>query len=331
MIPDIRNKSEIQKYLEVLSFKPASKSLDTLKTSIDKIFDLIISNNAVQVFFGIFPEENNIVIFMYEEYNETNQAFINAVEEYEPKIIFYPLETLGGETLSKPEISMDKRSIDIMVLGGDGLFTEFKVCSVGFWAKAKNEAKTYIVTADHCRTIPGDETEFVYGAWDEGRTNEFIGSMLPIDFEIYDFGLIDISNMSDSLTTLPVIRNTDSEQFPLLPINNGTPVSSHGVHLCKSGYITHVTCGFVKVLDFIYYLQDGIHYSELIMTSMLVRKGDSGGTAFAYSDLNTVILNGIGTAGIGNVNSLILPLSIITEYGDIEPITTSTLKINFYH
>ncbi|KAF0552375.1 hypothetical protein F8M41_021915 [Gigaspora margarita] len=59
---------------------------------------------------------------------------------------------------------------------------------------------------------------------------------------------------------LPDIGNTDSEQFQLLPINDGIPVLSHGVHLC-----------------------------------------DSGGTALAYSDLNTVILNGICVAAIGNI------------------------------
>ncbi|CAG8649604.1 37420_t:CDS:2 [Gigaspora margarita] len=40
----------MQKYLEVLSFKPASKSLDTLKTSVDEIFDLaIVILNGISV------------------------------------------------------------------------------------------------------------------------------------------------------------------------------------------------------------------------------------------------------------------------------------------
>ncbi|KAF0552373.1 S1 family peptidase [Gigaspora margarita] len=216
---------------------------------------------------------------------------------------------------------MEKRDLDILVLGGDGLFTELNICSVGFLATAKNEAKSYIVTTEHCRDIHGDKTKFFYGAWNENSTNELIGSMSLDEFDIYDFGLIDISNMSESLKPLPEIRNTDSEQFRQLRTNNGIPVSSHGVHLCKSGYSTHVTCGFVKAFDFILYASDGIHYSELIMTSMLSQKGDNGGAAFAYSDLSTVILNGIYVAEIGNVNSMILPLSIITVYGDIEPIT----------
>ncbi|CAG8796380.1 14781_t:CDS:2 [Gigaspora margarita] len=199
----------MQKYLEVLLFKPASKSLDTLKTSADEIFDLIIGNGAIEVMFGIFPEENNIIIFMNEENKDTNEEFINAVEEYEPKIIFYPL---SREILSKPETSIDKRSLDIMVLGGDGLYTEIKGCSVGFLATAKNEDKSYIVTADHCKNDKkGDETKFFYIAWDGKPTNELIWLML--------------------------------------------------------------------------------------------------------------ILNGINVAVIGNVNSMILPLSMITKYGDVEPIT----------
>ncbi|CAG8776841.1 26091_t:CDS:1, partial [Gigaspora rosea] len=134
----IRNKFEIQKYLEVLSFKPASKSLDTLKTSVDEIFDLAMGSGAIEIMFGIFPEENNIFIFMYEEFNEINQEFINVVKEYEPIIKFYPLRT---EKLSNSEISIDKPSLDIQVLGGDGLFTELKKCSAGFLAPANYETK----------------------------------------------------------------------------------------------------------------------------------------------------------------------------------------------
>ncbi|RIB24581.1 hypothetical protein C2G38_2031772 [Gigaspora rosea] len=277
-----------------------------------------MGSGAIEIMFGIFPEENNIIIFMYEEFNEINQGFIDAVEEYEPIIKFYPLKT---EKLSNSEISMDKRSLDIQVLGGDGLFTEFKRCSAGFLATAKNEIKNYIVTANHCRNDKkGDVTKFFYGAWDEKPTLEFVGSMPPTGFSSYDFNLIDISNMSDSLKPSPAIRNSDSEQFRMLPIYDGIPVSSHGVHLCKSGYSTHVTCGFVKAFDVFSYVRSGIYSSELIMTSMLGRKGDSGGPAFAYSDLGIVILNGIYVAVIGNVNSMILPLSMITKYGDIEPI-----------
>ncbi|CAG8722667.1 29851_t:CDS:2 [Gigaspora margarita] len=110
--------------------------------------------------------------------------------------------------LLKTEISMDKRSLDILVLGGDDLFTELKRCS---------EDKH------------GDENKFFYGAWDDERANESIRSMSPFEIDFYDFGLIDLSNM--------------------------------------------------------------------------------------------MILNGIGVAAIGNVNNMILPLSMITEYGDIEPIT----------
>ncbi|CAG8790985.1 2799_t:CDS:1, partial [Gigaspora rosea] len=97
-------------------------------------------------------------------------------------------------------------------------------CSAGFLAKANNESKSYIVTAKHC----GDNnTKFFYGAWDKERTNELIGSMSPIEFDNYDFGLTDISNMSDSLTSIPAIRNSDSEQYRLLPFNDGIPVSNH--------------------------------------------------------------------------------------------------------
>ncbi|KAF0501465.1 hypothetical protein F8M41_019996 [Gigaspora margarita] len=92
MIPNIRNVPEIQQYLDVLTFKSVAKSLDTLQTSLDQIFDLAIDNDAKDVIFGIFLEENNNIIHMYEEDKETNQAFINAVEQYGPEIRFHPSE-----------------------------------------------------------------------------------------------------------------------------------------------------------------------------------------------------------------------------------------------
>ncbi|RIB15116.1 hypothetical protein C2G38_2320533 [Gigaspora rosea] len=261
---------------------------------------------------------------MFEEDKETNQAFINDVEQYGPKIIFHP-----EEILSNTEISMNKRSIDILLSGGDGLFNQkLTGCSIGFLAKANNETKNYIVTVEHCRIDDEDETKFFYRAWNKPHTIELVGLMLPIVNKIYDFGLIDLNNMSKSFKPLPSIRNNDSEQFPLLSLIDGTPVLSHGVHLCKSGYSTHVTCGFVKAFDVIYYVGDGELYSDLIMTSMNGRQGDSGGTVFAYSDSNTVILNGIYVAEIGengNANSMILPLSMIIEHSNVEPITANKI------
>ncbi|KAF0457820.1 hypothetical protein F8M41_001103 [Gigaspora margarita] len=182
---------DIQPYLDVLSFKPITKSLETLQTSLDQIFDLANVNNVVEAMFGLFQEENNHIIY---------------------------------------------------------------ICSIGFLAKAKNEAKNYILTAEHCRIESGDETEFFYGIWNKPVTNELVGPMLSDVNEHYDFGLIDLSNMSKSLKPLQYIRNTDFEQFPQL---YRMPVLSYGVNLCKFGYTTHVTCGFVKAFDVIYYAGDG--------------------------------------------------------------------------
>ncbi|KAF0540794.1 S1 family peptidase [Gigaspora margarita] len=287
-----------------------------------QIFNLANDKGAQNVMFGIFPEENNIIIHIFEEDIETNQAFINAaVEQYGPKIIIQP-----REELSNTKISINKRDLKVRLLGGDGLFNQNEEsCSIGFFAKAKNETKNYIVTAEHCRLDSGNETEFCYGAWDKQPTNLLVGLMLPKVNEKYDFGLIDLSNMNEYLEPSQSIRNTDSVQFPQLSLNDGTPVLSHGAHLCKSGYSTHVSCGFVKAFNVIYYVGDGGFESDLIMTSMDSHGGDSGGTAFAYSNFNTVILNGILVSGIGNANTLILPLSMIIEHSNVEPITASNI------
>ncbi|KAF0425108.1 hypothetical protein F8M41_006394 [Gigaspora margarita] len=208
---------------------------------------------------------------MYEESKENNQVY-RCCRIIWTKIIFHP-----REISLNTEISINKR----------------------FLAKAKNETKNYIITVEHYRIESGDDTEFFYGAWNKPRTNELVGPILSDVNEHYDLGLIDLSNMSKSLKALPSIRNTDSEQFPQLYINDGMPVLIHGVHLCKSGYTTHVACGFVKAFDTIYHAGDEEFDSDLIMTSMDGLGGD-------------MILNGTSVYNIiGNVNTMILPLSMI--------------------
>ncbi|CAG8799083.1 12856_t:CDS:2, partial [Gigaspora margarita] len=66
-----------------------------------QIFNLANDKGAQNVMFGIFPEENNIIIHIFEEDIETNQAFINAtVEQYGPKIIIQPREALSNTKIN---------------------------------------------------------------------------------------------------------------------------------------------------------------------------------------------------------------------------------------
>ncbi|RIB30972.1 hypothetical protein C2G38_2052156, partial [Gigaspora rosea] len=200
-----------------------------------------------------------------------------------------------------------------------------KRCSVGFLAKAKNENKKYIVTAEHCRDrTKRQPSKFLQLAWNSTSAAGVIGSMLTFVEKPYDFGLIDTSNMSINRKPLPSVRNTDSKQFLELNIENVILVSSHGAHLCKSGYTTHVTCGLIRAFNAIYMVRSRVYFIDFILTNMLSIRGDSGGTAFRYSDLNSVILNGIIYGGLGNFATLISPIDKILEYTGVEPITTNS-------
>ncbi|CAG8448409.1 22294_t:CDS:2 [Gigaspora rosea] len=49
MIPYIKNASQIQQYLDLLTFKPATESLETLQTLLAQIFDLANVNDVDEV------------------------------------------------------------------------------------------------------------------------------------------------------------------------------------------------------------------------------------------------------------------------------------------
>ncbi|RIB30969.1 hypothetical protein C2G38_2052141, partial [Gigaspora rosea] len=222
-----------------------------------------------------------------EEDKIKNLKFIDTIKPYGPKIeIIQKNKAISSQT----EIGMSKYdpSIKYLLLGGDGLFNTFtkKICSVGFLAKAKNENKKYIVTAEHCRDrTKRQPSKFLQLAWNSTSAAGVVGSM-----------------------------NADSKQFLELNIENAILVSSHGAHLCKSGYTTHVTCGIIRAFNAIYMVRSRVYFIDFILTNMISIRGDSGGTAFRYSDLNSVILNGIIYGGLGNFATLISPLDKILEY-----------------
>ncbi|KAF0527753.1 hypothetical protein F8M41_013482 [Gigaspora margarita] len=73
-----------------------------------------------------------------------------------------------------------------------------------------------------------------------------IGQMNSAHLDKIDFGLIPIVG---DVKLEPSIRNTDSEKYLELFIDDDIAVSHNGVHLCGSGYFSHVKCGYVKSLN----------------------------------------------------------------------------------
>lgn len=112
------------------------------------------------------------------------------------------------------------------------------------------------------------------------------------------------------------VRNTDSELYNELWIIDDTPVSSHGAHICKSGFSTHVTCGYVLSFNG-FFINEFSFGRELIIGTIESKSGDSGGTVFSYQDLRSVSLIGIHSAS-GYV-SVSVPLRTILDKFEIEP------------
>ncbi|KAF0486343.1 hypothetical protein F8M41_022658 [Gigaspora margarita] len=97
-------------------------------------------------------------------------------------------------------------------------------------------------------------------------------------------------------------------------MNRYEPEPLHGVHICKSGYTTHFTCGFVKGLNGIFIRKEYIS-TDLIVTDLYSEPGDSGGSVMSFvspQDLNSMVLNGIHVAG-GAGLSVALSIEIIFE------------------
>ncbi|KAF0476148.1 hypothetical protein F8M41_024467 [Gigaspora margarita] len=184
----------------------------------------------------------------------------------------------------------------------------------------KNENLNYIVTAGHCCV---DRFQlFHHLPWnyrtifDSVRVGEMIESFNNFK---YDFCLV---NVTEDVYLPTVIRNTDSEYYHELFIEGGKNITSYGSHLCKSGQITHVTCGYIKGLNAVSVLPAGQMITGLIVASKeffeTVCEGDSGGPAFSYlQDLSTVSLNAI-TIRVWNDLSEFLPLHVILSKGEVE-------------
>ncbi|RIB06006.1 hypothetical protein C2G38_2218136 [Gigaspora rosea] len=155
------------------------------------------------------------------------------------------------------------------VLCGEGLY-EFEgctKCSAGFLA---NYLDNYIVTTGHCYDRD-TSNKFFHRPWGSRPTTYFIGQMVYHSVQNYDFGLIEFRGTHTDPKSM--IRNLYSSRYRELRIHDTTQVSSHGVHLCKSGLTTHVTCGYVRAFDGIYIDKEGL-LTDLIIIDMYYAGGD---------------------------------------------------------
>ncbi|KAF0488517.1 protease [Gigaspora margarita] len=334
VVPIITNSAELihTDYLNFITFVTASNSLVTLADRFLKIYNLIKQFKPKSIQCYINMELNNIVIRHSQTIN--NNEFLNSAREYNP-IFIQPSVNFPHPRCKEgiTQFPILRRNLNRKILSGEGLMNLFKreECSVGFWARDNNnEELNYIVTAGHCsikRSRLAGTENFAHISWDSPKLNR-LGQMVDSDkIDRYDFGLINITDSIylQSMTTL--IRNTDSKSFAELIMEDGIEMTSYGSHVCKSGWRSHVTCGYIKGLGTITTdskgraFKDRIYYGKSAF--QISCAGDSGGSVYSYlQDLETVGLSGIHLGRFGDFSEF-LPLNIILSKGKIKLVRPS--------
>ncbi|RIB03748.1 hypothetical protein C2G38_2254815 [Gigaspora rosea] len=328
IIPIIKNSPELMHtdYLNFITFVNANNSIVTLADRFLKIFNLIKQFKPKSIQCYIDMELNNIVIRHSQTIN--NNEFLNSVREYNP-IFIQPSVNFPHPRCKEGinQLPILRRDINLKILGGEGLMNLLKreECSVGFWARDNNnENLNYIVTAGHCsikRSRLAGTENFAHMSWNSPQLHR-LGKMVDSDkIDRYDFGLINITDSTYLRSMKTLISNTDSKRFAELIMKDGIEVTSYGSHVCKSGWRSHVTCGYIKGLGTITTdskgraFKDRIYYSKSAF--QISCAGDSGGSVYSYlQDLETVGLSGIHLGRFGDFSEF-LPLNLILSKGMI--------------
>ncbi|KAF0464554.1 S1 family peptidase [Gigaspora margarita] len=227
-------------------------------------------------------------------------------------------ETYPTSTTLKSKI--EKRQINTILLGGEGFhdINGRPTCSVGLWVHDSN-GQNYIMTAGHCclqspRNAQGFVDLYQLG-WYSPPTYRYIGQYEYYSRTPYDFGLI--RQIGTNVTLSAMINNLDISHpnpYAVLFIGDTKMVTSVGASICKSGRITHVTCGEVLELDVVELFRNLDNLTEIswemIDTNIISIAGDSGGTVFTYSTIPPYV-SVVGTVIGGNdYTTVFLPLSV---------------------
>ncbi|KAF0557221.1 S1 family peptidase [Gigaspora margarita] len=306
---------QISPYNKSLYFENVTDSIEQLKYSLQEITLIADSYDVRGALIYTNMELNNIVIYFFDTLiNHTE--FINAVEPFNPEIIYASTQSFSQNMIRPRRRDVNSRDLVVKVSGGDGVYNEAGggvMCSIGCWLKHQRTSDNlYITTAGHCYDEGSDENYFYYSPWNSNSHVLPIGS---IQFEsradgFYDFAVIIVEN--ENLDPQFIIRNDDADQYRELIIINDGLISSHYAHICKSGVITHLTCGYVLGFDGVFYgiEENNNKVVELIITDLYGLSGDAGGSVFSFAsseNLHSVGVHGIVVTvgpGISAVQSL---------------------------
>ncbi|CAG8842002.1 37725_t:CDS:1, partial [Gigaspora margarita] len=258
----------------------------------------------------IEPEFNNVVIYLSMD-DGKNKEFIENVETFNPSPIIKLLPNEENEEiLLNSSTLVEKRNLDILVNGGSKIVSvdqdnrRIRDCSAGFWMKNYNE--DFIVTAGHC-SVKFPSLFYVYSFQDD----HFIGPMNSRVIGLYDMGFIKKTNTNIMLR--PVIRQFDHINLRFLQflIVGSSEITICGIHICKSGQSTGISCGFVSAFNSVE-IVDGQPMMRTIVAPINNYRGDSGGSVFRYNGHNADAV-GIAVAGFPSHLLLSLPISLAYE------------------
>ncbi|RIB22802.1 hypothetical protein C2G38_2033293 [Gigaspora rosea] len=266
--------------------------MSRLKYNFDQIIQQVnlIRPPLVIVYTDMIDNNNVIYVPNITSYTE----FLDATKPYDPIVIDISDPSASQKLAqSRRRRNVNPPSLKVKVLGGDGLYNDRAgSCSVGLWVYDNDGF--YIITAGHCYE-PG---VWFHQPWGHNGPSLSIGSMV-FDSKNVDFGVI--FREGENVAPTFIINNDESEQFKELIITGSEVVSSHDVHICKSGYKTRLTCANVFGINGVWVSLDGrqVLY-DLIITGLRADTGDSGGSVLSFvspQDLDLVVVHGIHITG----------------------------------
>ncbi|CAG8757761.1 6548_t:CDS:1, partial [Cetraspora pellucida] len=322
--------SIMRKHINFLSFENVNHSLTTLRHTFNRISELAQSIRPRSISSFIEIKLNKVVIILSHKDDNHNKEFLRAIEVYSDTL---NLQYAGDQNPSNPPPMNLQRisgrdNVLPQILSGEGIYylkTGIR-CSAGFWAKSKDSNTNYIVTAGHCSKF--GNSAYYHMPWNSPfslRSSRSFGQTSIYQIQPYDVALI---NITANIKPTAMIRNTDSEIYKELFICDDIAVSTHGAHLCKSGYGSHVTCGYIRAFN-AFFLDDEDNFNpQLTITDMSTINRDSGGPIFYYKqNLRHVSLYGIHIVGGVKSTAMTLPIKIILDEFKLDLLLKKTFGI----
>ncbi|CAG8454084.1 23355_t:CDS:2 [Gigaspora rosea] len=312
----------------LLSFNVSAQNhfnLADLKARRNRVYQIAFDNNPVLLTIFVDVELNNIVVSLYHENDNVNRKFIDEVNQIiqNPPIVFESKDLSNNEQINSNASAIMRRVIQIPLLAGDGFcnLDQSLTCSLDYFGMRQAETgglESVFVTSGRCYQGEIDYYLKPWGPLGIPPPNVYyrIGIMDTSE-TWYDYGILRIG---DEVEPIPSIKNIDSHYYPEIQIwgRNLNQNIHLGIHLCKSGYHTRVTCGYQRSNDALFFTNTD-RYKIAYIINIDNNRQDVGGPVFQFLNLSTASLFGILTGGIGNIG-LTTNLDDIVRLAEVSPV-----------